>query len=108
MVFWIRCSGNLEETWMESPKREDAATTTRESHGIKESEMKFEMEIGWVGDEKITVDTHNFEKIEIIKEFIEFQEAHGWAVNYEAVDNSEDETEEEEIPPFALSTHEPL
>ena len=70
--------------------------------------MKFEMEIGWVGDEKITVDTHNFEKIEIIKEFIEFQEAHGWAVNYEAVDNSEDETEEEEIPPFALSTHEPL
>ena len=93
---------------MDSTKREDAATTTRESHGIKESEMKFEMEIGWVGDEKITVDTHNFEKIEIIKEFIEFQEAHGWAVNYEAVDNSEDETEEEEIPPFALSTHEPL
>ena len=36
--------------------------------------MKFEMEIGWIGDEKITVDTHNFEKIEIIKEFIEFQE----------------------------------
>ena len=93
---------------MESTKREDAATTTRESNGIKESKMKFEMEIGWVGDEKITVDTHNFEKIEIIKEFIEFQEAHGWAVNYEAVDNSEDETEEEEIPPFALSTHEPL
>ena len=93
---------------MESPKREDAATTTRKSYGIKESKMKFEMEIGWVGDEKITVDTHNFEKIEIIKEFIEFQEAHGWAVNYEAVDNSEDETEEEEIPPFALSTHEPL
>ena len=93
---------------MESTKREDAATTSRESYGIKESKMKFEMEIGWVGDEKITVDTHNFEKIEIIKEFIEFQEAHGWAVNYEAVDNSEDETEEEEIPPFALSTHEPL
>ena len=93
---------------MDSTKREDATTTTRESYGIKESKMKFEMEIGWVGDEKITVDTHNFEKIEIIKEFIEFQEAHGWAVNYEAVDNSEDETEEEEIPPFALSTHEPL
>ena len=92
---------------MDSTKREDAATTTRESYGIKESKMKFEMEIGWVGDEKITVDTHNFEKIEIIKEFIEFQEAHGWAVHYEAVDNSEDETEEE-IPPFALDTYEPL
>ena len=69
--------------------------------------MKFEMEIGYIQNEKITVDTHNFEKIEIIKEFIEFQEAHGWAVDYEAVDNSEDETEEE-IPPFALDTYEPL
>ena len=68
---------------------------------------KLVIDISWIDDEKITVDTHNFEKIEIIKEFIEFQEAHGWAVNYEAVDNSEDETEEE-IPPFALSTHEPL
>jgi len=39
---------------------------------------------------------------------LEFQQEHGWAVNYEAVDNSEDETEEEEVPPFALGTHEPL
>ena len=70
--------------------------------------MKFEMEFGWIGSEKITVETHDFEKIQIIQEFIEFQEEHGWAVDYEAVDNSEDETEEEEIPPFALSTHEPL
>ena len=70
--------------------------------------MKFEMEIGWVGDEKITVDTHNFEKIEIIKEFIEFQEAHGWAVNYEAVAPLDIEDEDERIAPFALDTHEPL
>ena len=70
--------------------------------------MKFEMEFGWIGSEKVTVETHDFEKIQIIQEFIEFQEEHGWAVEYEAVDNSEDETEEEEIPPFALSTHEPL
>ena len=74
--------------------------------------MKFEMEIGWVGDEKITVDTHNFEKIEIIKEFIEFQEAHGWAVEYEAVEpldfEDEEDTEEEEVPPFALNSKEEL
>jgi hypothetical protein len=30
----------MEEAWMESTKREDAATTTRESYGVKESEMK--------------------------------------------------------------------
>ena len=70
--------------------------------------MKFEMKLGFIENEKITVETWDFEKIEIIKDFIEFQEDHGWAVDYEAVDNSEDETEEEEIPPFALSTHEPL
>jgi hypothetical protein len=74
--------------------------------------MKFEMEIGWIGDEKITVDTHNFEKIEIIKEFIEFQEAHGWAVNYEAVElldfEDEEDSEEEEVPPFALNSKEEL
>lgn len=72
--------------------------------------MKFEMEIGWIGDEKITVDTHNFEKIEIIKEFIEFQEAHGWAVNYEAVEplDFEDEEDEKEVPPFALNSKEEL
>ena len=70
------------------------------------------MEIGWIGDEKITVDTHNFEKIEIIKEFIEFQEAHGWAVNYEAVEpldfEDEEDSEEEETPPFALNSKEEL
>ena len=74
--------------------------------------MKFEMEIGWIGDEKITVDTHNFEKIEIIKEFIEFQEAHGWAVEYEAVELDDEDFEEEEkaeeAPDFALNAHEPL
>jgi len=70
--------------------------------------MKFEMKLGFIENEKITVETWDFDKIEIIKDFIEFQEENGWAVDYEAVDNSEDETEEEEIPPFALSTHEPL
>ena len=58
--------------------------------------MKFEMELGFIENEKITVETWDFEKIEIIKDFIEFQEEHGWAVDYEAVDNSEDETEEED------------
>ena len=60
--------------------------------------MKFEMEFGWIGAEKIIVETHDFEKIQIIQEFIEFQEENGWAVEYEAIDELEDEdTEEEEV-----------
>jgi hypothetical protein len=70
--------------------------------------MKFEMNLGFIENEKITVETWDFEKIEIIKDFIEFQEDHGWAVDYEAVDNSEDDTEEEEIPPFAIDSKEEL
>ena len=73
--------------------------------------MKFEMEFGWIGSEKVTVETHDFEKIQIIQEFIQFQEEHGWAVDYEAtepLDFEDEETEEEAVPDFALSSHEPL
>jgi hypothetical protein len=63
--------------------------------------MKFEMEFGWIGSEKIVVETHDFEKIQIIQEFIEFQEENGWAVEYEAIDELEveleEDTEEEEV-----------
>jgi hypothetical protein len=60
--------------------------------------MKFEMEFGWNIDEKITVETNDFDKIKVIQEFIEFQESFGWAVEYEAVDYDEEEdTEEEEV-----------
>jgi hypothetical protein len=66
--------------------------------------MKFEMEFGWLIDEKITVETHDFDKIQIIQEFIEFQEEHGWAVDYEAIElDDEEDTEEEEVPPLASS-----
>jgi hypothetical protein len=69
--------------------------------------MKFEMEFGWVGSEKITVETHDFEKIQVIQEFIEFQEENGWAVEYEAIDCDEDEdTEEEEVVVAGLTSDE--
>jgi hypothetical protein len=70
---------------------------------------KLTIELDWASDETLTINSHDFEKLQIIQEFIEFQQEHGWAVDYEAVDNSENETEEEEtVPDFALSTHEPL
>jgi len=73
--------------------------------------MKFEMELGFIENEKITVETWDFEKITIIKDFIAFQEENGWGVEYEAVeplDFEDEEPEEEEVPPFALNSHEPL
>ena len=53
------------------------------------------MEFGWTGGEKITVETFDFEKIQVIQEFINFQEENGWAVEYEAIDELEDEFEED-------------
>lgn len=70
------------------------------------------MEIGYIQNEKITVETWDFDKIEIIKDFIAFQEDHGWSVEYEAVELDDEDFEEEkkaeEVPDFALNAHEPL
>ena len=69
--------------------------------------MKFEMEFGWTGSEKIVVETHDFDKIQVIQEFIEFQEENGWAVEYEAIDCDEDEdTEDEEVVVAGLTSDE--
>ena len=57
--------------------------------------MKFEMDFGFIGNEKITVETYDFDKIQIIQEFIQFQEENGWEVEYEAIDELEDEFEED-------------
>ena len=69
--------------------------------------MKFEMEFGWIGSEKITVETHDFEKIQVIQEFIEFQEENGWAVEYEAIEPLDfEDTEEEEVVVAGLTSDE--
>lgn len=61
--------------------------------------MKFEMELGFSEHEKITVETWDFDKIQIIRDFIAFQEEHGWAVEYEAIelDLEDEEDSEEEV-----------
>jgi hypothetical protein len=62
----------------------------------------------WDEDQKVTIETIDFEKAQIIQEFIEFQKDHGWAADYELsgeyVDNQcdeedevEDEVEDEEV-----------
>ena len=69
--------------------------------------MKFEMEFGWTGSEKIVVETFDFEKIQVIQEFIQFQEENGWAVEYEAVESLDfEDTEDEEVVVAGLTSDE--
>lgn len=68
---------------------------------------KIEIDISaWGGDEKVTIETSDFEKIEVIREFIEFQQENGWAADYEqVVDFEEEEEMEEEDEPSTISTY---
>jgi len=52
--------------------------------------MKFEMEFGYFGNNKLSIETHDFEMIEIFQKFVEFQENYGWAVEYAAVLDDEE------------------
>jgi hypothetical protein len=61
--------------------------------------FKFEMQIGWLGNGKVIVETNDFDIIETLKDFIEFQESEGWVECYEfsTIDEeAEDELEEDE------------
>jgi len=44
-------------------------------------------------DEVMTIETFDFDKIEILREFIEFQKDHGWAADYALVEEF-DETDD--------------
>jgi hypothetical protein len=60
--------------------------------------FKFEMSTGWLGDGTVKIETNDFDVIEILKDFIEFQESEGWVQCYEfsTIDEeAEDESEEE-------------
>jgi hypothetical protein len=56
------------------------------------------------GDDSVTIETDDFEKIAIIQEFIEFQQLHGWCVDYDVTEEfaynqcEEDEIAEDEVP----------
>jgi hypothetical protein len=49
------------------------------------------------GNDSVTIETDDFEKIAIIQEFIEFQQLHGWAVDYDVTDEYEYNQSEEEV-----------
>jgi hypothetical protein len=50
------------------------------------------------GDDSVTIETDDFEKIAIIQEFIEFQQLHGWCVDYDVTEEfAYNQCEEDEI-----------
>jgi hypothetical protein len=60
----------------------------------------------WGSDEFVTVETGDFDKVQIIQEFSELQKEHGWAVEYDVVvedDGDLDDIEEDE--PTTVSTY---
>jgi len=50
----------------------------------------------WDEDQKVTIETGDFDKAQIIQEFIEFQKDYGWAADYDVVESEEEEEELEE------------
>ena len=50
----------------------------------------------WNEDQKVTIETDDFEKAEMIVEFIEFQKDHGWAADYDVVEYDDEEAEDDE------------
>jgi hypothetical protein len=60
---------------------------------------KIEIDIAeWdFGVETVTIETKDFDKIAIIQEFIEFQQLHGWCVDYDAIEFVDEELSEVEI-----------
>jgi len=56
----------------------------------------------WDEDQTVTIETSDFDKAQIIQEFIEFQKDHGWAADYDLVENYEEVEEENEIAEYAV------
>jgi hypothetical protein len=57
--------------------------------------FKFEMTIGWLANSTVTVETNDFDIIEVLKEFIEYQEDNGWMGAWDATEEIEEDLEEE-------------
>jgi len=50
----------------------------------------------WDEEQKLTIETSDFDKVQIIQEFIAFQQEHGWAADYDLVEDDEEEEVEDE------------
>ena len=48
----------------------------------------------WDEEQKLTIETSDFDKAQIIQEFVEFQKEHGWAADYDLVEDYEEDEED--------------
>ena len=51
----------------------------------------------WVDGEKVVIETMDFDKAQVIHEFIEFQKEFGWAADYELSEDLFDDEFDEEV-----------
>jgi len=52
----------------------------------------------WDEEQKLTIETSDFDKALIIQEFVEFQKDHGWAADYDLVEDYEEDAQcDEEV-----------
>jgi hypothetical protein len=58
-------------------------------------EIAISGQTAWLEEETVTIETNDFEKIQIISEFIEFQEENGWDADYELVEYEDAQCDEE-------------
>ena len=71
---------------------------------------KIEIDISvWGANEKVVIETNDFDKVQIMQEFIEMQMDNGWCVDYAVIEDEEDdELDEEELDeeePSTVSTY---
>jgi len=67
---------------------------------------KVEIDIsGWGDSDKVIIETSDFEKVQILQEFVEMQIENGWAADYEITMDDEEEFEDDEDEPSTISTH---
>jgi hypothetical protein len=60
----------------------------------------------WSSDEFVTIETNDFDKVQILQEFIELQKEYGWAVDYDVVVAEDEEVDGiEEDEPTTVSTY---
>jgi hypothetical protein len=50
---------------------------------------------GLFSDDKVIIETSNFEKVSILQEFIELQDENGWEADYEIFINEEEDEDED-------------
>jgi hypothetical protein len=76
--------------------------------GVSMYTVEIDISNGWDGEETLTIETCDFEKVQIIQEFIAFQQENGWAADYAIMKEFDDEDEEEieeEDEPATVSTY---